>query len=306
MSKTDENKLRQRAKLTDVVMKYIFTAVTFAIFLLILTFFFYILYLGREKFNFSFIFGTDSSGFMGAPVGIGTQLFNSIYMVFLSMLITIPVGLGAGIYLAKYARQGRIKNIIRLCIETLASIPSIVIGLFGFLLFVQIFKFGYSILSGALALSVLNIPYMTRLSEDAINSVDKSIEEGSLGIGATKFQTIIHVIIPSALSGIITGILLATGRALGEAATLIYTAGMSSSKLNFSHINPFDAQSPFNIFRSAETLSVFIWKVNSESLMQDPEKVANSAAAVLLIIVLLFNVFSKVIEKRLNKKYRGE
>lgn len=291
-----------KAEKKDRFMTAFFKAVTLIVFLFVLSFFIYIIFQGRERLSLKFIFSTDQTMF--AINGIAPQLFNSLYMVFISMLITIPIGLGAGVYLSEYAKEGRFKNIIRLCIETLSSIPSIVIGLFGFLVFVQNLKMGYSILSGALALSILNIPLMTRISEDAISSVDQTIKEGSLALGATKYQTITKAIIPAALSGIVTGSLLAVGRAFGEAAALIYTSGMTTS-CNFSVLNPFNPQSPFNLLRPAETLSVFIWKINSESLLSDTRQIADAATAVLLIMVLLFNLTARLIERHLNRKYQG-
>jgi phosphate transport system permease protein len=256
--------------------------------LLLILFTGYILYHGRERLNLHFL--TSAPLFMQVGGGIAPQLFNSLYLVLLSMAITVPVGLSAGIYMAEYAKQNALTRAIRFCIETLASLPSIVIGLFGLLVFVNLTGWGYTLMSGALAVSILNIPVITRLSEDAIRNVSPSIKEASLALGATRWQTIVRVILPAALPGLITGIIITAGRAFGEAAALLYTAGMSSPDLDFTNLNPFNDASPLNPFRPAETLAVYIWKVNSEGLAPDSRQIADGASAVLLISVLLFNI----------------
>lgn len=144
------------------------------------------------------------------------QLFNSFYMLVITLIISIPLGLGAGIYLAEYAKQGRFLNFVRLCIETMASLPSIVVGLFGLLVFVTMTGWGYTVMGGALALTILNLPGLTRVCENAISEVPQNVKEASLGLGATKWQTIARIIIPSSLPQIITGIILAAVVYLGK------------------------------------------------------------------------------------------
>ena len=236
--------------------------------------------------------------------GIGPQLFNSFYLLFLTMLITTPVGLLAGIYLAEYAGRNRVTETIRLCIEALTSLPSIVVGLFGLLLFVNKTGWGYSLMAGALALSVINLPLMVRISEESIRSVSNELREASLALGATRWQTIWRVVLPSALPGLITGGIIASGRVFGEAAALLYTAGMSSPNVNFRNWDAASPTSPLNPFRPAETLAVHIWKINSESLIPDIRRVADGASAVLVLVVLLFNVcarwFGRYVHRRLT------
>jgi phosphate transport system permease protein len=236
--------------------------------------------------------------------GVAPQLFNSFYLLILSMVITIPLGIGAGIYMAEYAKPGRVTNAIRLSIETLASLPSIVIGLFGLLVFVNLMGWGFSLISGALAITILNLPSMTRVSEDAIRSVHPSLKEASLALGASKWETIYKVILPSAMPQLITGTILAAGRVFGEAAALLYTAGMTTPDLRFN-TNPLYINSPFNPFRPAETLSVYIWKVNSESLTPDARQIADGASALLLIIVFTFNIVSRYLGKVFYRRYTG-
>lgn len=263
----------------------------------------YILYQGRSELNLHFILTPPK--FMQKGGGIAPQIFNSILLLIVTLIISVPIGIGAGIYMAEYAKPGKIAEAIRLSTETLSSLPSIVVGLFGLLIFVNMFHWGYSLLSGALALTVLNLPVMTRVSEDAIRGVSQSLREASFALGATKWQTITKVLIPSALSGLMTGIILTSGRIFGEAAALLYTAGMSTPALSFNTINPVNPQSPFYPLRSAETLAVYIWKVNSEGLAPDARQIADGSSAILLLVVLLFNILARWFGNHLYKKMTG-
>lgn len=256
----------------------------------------YILYNGKNCLDPKFLFGKPS---LEAGGGIGLQLFNSFYMLIISLIVTVPLGVGAGIYLAEYAKEGKILNIIRLCIETMASLPSIVVGLFGLLIFVNMTGLGYSIFAGAMAITILNLPAMTRVSENAIVDASRKVKQASLGLGATRWQTMVKVILPSAIPQILTGIILAAGRIFGEAAALLYTAGMSAPVVKVSD------GSALNLFRPAETLSVYIWQLNSEGMVPDAAKIANGASAVLIIMVLLFNVLARVIGKKIYENYAG-
>lgn len=251
----------------------------------------HILIKGLRVIDFHFLTTPPSS--LDAGGGIGPQVFNSFYMLFWAMLLTVPVGLLAGIYLAEYATQGPITNLIRLCIETLSSLPSIVVGLFGLLVFVNMTGWGYSLISGALALAVINLPLMVRVSEEAVRSVSAELSEASLALGATHWQTIWKVIVPSALPGLITGGIIAAGRIFGEAAALLYTSGMDSPILDFTDLRPWSHLSPLNPFRPAETLAVHIWKVNSESLIPDVARVSAGSASVLVLVVLIFNITAR-------------
>lgn len=292
--------MRLNPKISDKIATIVIYIIVSFIVLVLLSFIGYILYNGRVKLNLDFII--KSPTFMEAGGGIAPQLFNSFYLLFLSMAITLPIGLSAGIYLAEYAKPNKLTQTIRFCIETLASLPSIVIGLFGLLIFVNYTGWGYTLMGGALAISVLNLPVMTRISEDAIRNVPFSIKEASLALGATHFQTIVKIILPSSIGGLVTGSILVAGRVFGEAAALLYTAGMSSPSLDFSNLNIFDSQSPLNPFRPAETLAVYIWKVNSEGLAPDSRQIADGASAILIISVLLFNLLSRLIGKYLARR----
>jgi phosphate transport system permease protein len=263
-----------------------------------------IFYKGRNALNLSFLFGNPKVAEAGG--GIAPMLFNSFYMLIVSLLITIPLGVGAGIFLAEYAKEGRLTNVIRLCIETLASLPSIVVGLFGLLVFVKMTGWGFSVLAGAMAIALINFPSLTRVSEDAIRAASASVKEASLGLGATTWQTIAKLIIPVAMPQILTGVIIASGRIFGESAALLFTAGMSAPPMNFNSISLVNATSPFSLFRPAETLSVYIWKLNSEGMVPDAADIANKTSAVLVMMVLIFNVSSRVLGKKIHQKYSGK
>lgn len=234
--------------------------------------------------------------------GIGVQLFNSFYLLVLAMAISFPIALAAAIYLNEYARKGPLTTMVRTAIEILSSLPSVVVGLFGFLLFVVKFHFGFSILSGAIALTFFNLPLLTRSIETSLAQIPNLQREAGSALGLSRWETVIHVILPAAVPSIVTGVVLSAGRVFGEAAALIYTAGQSAPALNFSDWNPFNISSPLNPMRPAETLAVHIWKINSEGIMPDVSAVSAGSSAVLIIVVLLFNFSARKLGTKLHKK----
>lgn len=260
----------------------------------------YILLRGIPHLSWDFLTGKSSSYKAGG--GIGIQLYNSFFLLVVTLVISVPLSTGAGIYLAEYAKKGPLTNFIRTCIEILSSLPSVVVGLFGYLIFVVQFEYGFSILSGALALTVFNLPQMTRNVEDSLRHVHHTQREAGLALGLSRWETVFHVVIPEALPGIVTGIVLASGRIFGEAAALIYTAGQSAPALDWSNWNPLSITSPISIFRQSETLAVHIWKVNSEGTIPDGTEVAAGSAAILLIFILIFNLSARYIGKKLHSK----
>ena len=227
----------------------------------------YILVRGIPHISWSFLTSRSSSYKAGG--GIGVQLYNSFFLLVITLIISVPLSMGAGIFLSEYAKKGRLTNFVRTCIEILSSLPSVVVGLFGYLIFVVQFQYGFSILSGALALTVFNLPQMTRTVEDSLRTVHHTQREAGLALGLSRWETILHVVVPEALPGIVTGIVLASGRIFGEAAALIYTAGQSAPALNWSDWNPLSISSPISIFRQAETLAVHIWKVSKKGTNAD-------------------------------------
>lgn len=292
------------ARQKDKIWTGILYAVSAFVVLLLVALIGYIIFNGRNAFSASFLFGNPKIGEAGG--GIAPMLFNSFYMLVVSLLITVPLGIGAGIFLAEYAKEGRLVNIIRLSIETLASLPSIVVGLFGLLVFVKMTGWGFTVISGALAIAIINFPSLTRVSENAIKAASVSVKEASLGLGATRWQTMARVILPSAIPQILTGVILASGRIFGEAAALLYTAGMTAIPLRFFDISLVNETSPFSLFRPAETLAVYIWKLNSEGMVPDAADIANKASAVLVLMVLVFNISARFIGKKIHEAYTGE
>ncbi|HEY8889601.1 MAG TPA: phosphate ABC transporter permease PstA [Clostridium sp.] len=291
------------SKVKDKIATIVLYIVSALVILLLVSLIGYIIYNGRESLNLKFLLGEPKIGEAGG--GIGRQLFNSIHLLVVTLIFTIPLGVGAGIYLAEYAKEGKILNVIRLCIETMASLPSIVVGLFGLLIFVNMAKWGYSLLAGALAITIINLPGMTRVCENAVKAASFGVKEASLGLGATRWQTLKNVVLPSAMPQILTGVILAAGRIFGEAAALLYTAGMSAPNLNFTTLSLTDKVSAFSLLRPAETLSVYIWKLNSEGMVPDATKIANGASAVLIIAVLIFNISARIIGKKIYDSHSG-
>lgn len=265
------------AKLENKIAKAGLWLIGLFILALLAAFLGYILYQGLPVLNFHFIFGKSSDIMAGG--GVGGQLFNSFYMLFLSMVVSIPVAIGAGIYLAEYARENKMTKAIRLSVESLATVPSIVLGLFGMIIFVNKMHLGFSILGGALTLVLLNLPMLVRVTEESIRTVPRSYEEASLALGATKLQTIFKVVLPSAMPGIITGITLTAGRALGETAILIFTAGTTVSRFLYDT----------DVMAGGETLAVHLWYLLSAGLVPDRDQIANGIGALLILTILVFN-----------------
>ncbi len=288
------------SKTADRIATGVFIAIAIIIISILGGLFYYILVNGLKNISLDFL--TSPSSNVRAGGGIRDQLFNSFYILFITMVIAVPLGVGGGVYMAEYAKPGRITEIIRSCIEVLASLPSIVIGMFGLLMFVNLTGWGYTILGGALALTVFNLPVIVRVSEDAIRAVPRDLKEASLALGVTHWHTIKTVLLPSAFPSILTGVILAAGRVFGEAAALLFTAGLSTPRLDYTNWNPFSEQSPLNVFRPAETLAVHIWSVNTQGLIPDIEEVSNGSAAVLVISVLIFNLSARWVGSLIHKK----
>lgn len=219
-------------------------------------------------------------------VSLFPALINTVTMTLLSLLIAVPLGIFSAIYLVEYARRGnKLVSVVRITAETLSGIPSIVYGLFGFLLFVTTLGFGYSLLAGALTLSIMILPVIMRTTEEALISVPDSYREGSLGLGAGKLRTIFKIILPSAIPGILAGVILSVGRIVGETAALIYTAGSV-------------AQIPDNLMGSGRTLSVHLYALWTEGLNTEQ---SYATAVVLLIMVIGLNTLSAFVAKRLGR-----
>ena len=238
--------------------------------------------------------------------GIGPDLFNSFYLLFLTLLISVPISLGAAIFLSQYAPDNWMTAAAKTAIETLSSLPSIVVGLFGFLFFVLYMGWGFSIIAGAVALTMFNIPILVRVIQQALEDVPRSQRDAALAMGLTRWEATIHVLLPVAMPAIVTGVVLSAGRVFGEAAALIFTAGQSAPVLDFMCFDFSSPSCPWNVFRPAETLAVHIWKINSEGVVPDLEAVSNGTAAVLMVCILGFNVIARFVGKALEKRLTSE
>lgn len=229
---------------------------------------------------FAWEFTTENQSMMPA-------IINTILMTLLTLLIALPFGIGAAIYLAEYAKQSSlIVKIIRITAETLSGIPSIVYGLFGFLMFVIALKWDYSMLSGAMTLAIMVLPLIIRTTEEALLGVPDSYREASFGLGAGKIRTIFNVVLPAAIPGILAGVILSIGRIVGETAALLFTAGTV-------------AKIPSDVFSSTRTLAVHMYALLNEGLHMEA---AYATAVVLLLTIIGINWISSFIAKKLLRQ----
>jgi phosphate transport system permease protein len=237
--------------------------------------------------------------------GIGNQFFNTVYLVLISLIISTPLGVAAGTYLAEYAEQNKLTETITICIEALSSLPSIVIGLFGYLVFILMTGAKWNLFAGALAVSILSIPLITTTTRDALAALPDYYRSGSIGLGATKWQTTWHVLLPACIPRIITGVILVAGRGFGEAAALLYTSGQSTI-INWSNWDLTSPTCPLNPFRPGETLSLHIWVMRTEGSMNPHStEIANVSSAVLILMVLGFSLLARYLSRRLDEKNTG-
>ncbi|MFR2489527.1 MULTISPECIES: phosphate ABC transporter permease PstA [Lachnospiraceae] len=255
---------------------------TFITFALLLFLIFYILINGIPYIKpslFSLHYTSDNASVIPA-------LINTVVMTLLSLLIAVPFGIFSAIFLVEYAGKGnKFIEVIRLTTETLSGIPSIVYGLFGMLFFVNTLKWGFSVLAGAFTLSIMILPLIMRQTEEALKAVPDSYREGSFGLGAGKLRTVFRIVLPSAVPGILAGVILAIGRIVGETAALIYTAGTV-------------AQVPKNVLGSGRTLAIHMYMLSSEGLYMNQ---AYATAVILLVLVVAINTLSGVVAKKLTK-----
>ncbi len=247
-----------------------------------------------------FVLGDPSDEELG---GVLPLLWDSVYMLVLAMLISVPIGVLGGIYMAEYAPQNAATGAIRFAQEAISSVPSIVVGLFGMILFVNTFRWGFTALGGALALTFFNLPLMTRLAEQAFRAVPSDERSASLALGASKWQTIRHVVVPLAVPGLVTGVILTAGRVFGEAAVLLFTSGIGTPyHYDFGNLALTDPNSPWSPLRPATTLSVYVWKLNSEGLGAHVRQVVDGSAAVLIALVLIFNLGARGVGRLLTRR----
>lgn len=219
-------------------------------------------------------------------VSLMPALINTLFIAAVSLVIAVPIGIGSAIYLVEYAKRGnKIVNVIRMTTETLSGIPSIVYGLFGMLFFVKALHMGMSILAGALTLAIMILPLIMRTTEEALKAVPDSYREGSFGLGAGRLRTIFRIILPSAMPGILSGIILAIGRIVGETAALMYTSGTVAKVAD-------------GLMGSGRTLAFHMYNLSSEGFHTDE---AYATAVVLLVLVMIINWLSGLAARKLTK-----
>lgn len=236
--------------------------------------------------------------------GLGNMFFNTLYLVFLALIASTITGIPAGIYLAEYAKKGRMTRWVRMAVETLASLPSIVVGLFGYLVFIVMTGSQWNLFAGALAVSILTLPLVTSVTEDALRNLPDSYRNGSLGLGASHWQTIWRILLPACFPRIMTGLIMAAGRGFGEAAALMFTAGMSTD-IDWENWDITASSCPLNPFRPGETLALHIWALRTEALHADAAQQAAASSAILMILVVAFSLAARYISYRLDKKMEG-
>ncbi|MDR2830715.1 MAG: phosphate ABC transporter permease PstA [Methanobrevibacter sp.] len=274
-------------KIAQKIMNVVFI-ISGAIIILILIFIVgYILFKGIPVINLEFLISNPTNS--GKSGGIFPMIVSSLYVTLVAGLIATPLGIGAATYIAEYSKNSRIVGIIRFGSETLASIPSIVFGLFGMVFFVVFLHLGWSILSGGLVLAIMALPTIFQVSEVAISSIPNSYKEGSYGLGATKWQTIYKVILPAAIPGISTGVILGLTRAISEAAAVMYSVGASF-------------QTPISIFDPGRPLPLHLYMLATEGTSLEN---AYGTATILVILVLIITIVSNYVINRYQNKIMG-
>lgn len=276
--------MRLNPRSVQKIAKIFIWAAAIAVMALLLFIILYILSRGLPVVNWQFL--TEPPRSMGREGGISTTIVGTFLVTALAIVLVIPFGIGTAFYLAEYTREGIITRVIRFSAESLVGIPSIVYGLFGFIFFVIILGFGYSILSGGLTLAFTILPIVIRTSEEAIRAVPQIYREVSYSLGATKWQTIRRAVFPSAILGIVNGIILSIGRCVAETAAIFLTAGFALGM-------------PTSIFSPIRTMAVHFYYLATEGISMNN---AYGTAALLIILTLLINVVANMMVSRFMAK----
>ena len=248
----------------------------------------YVLIQGLPGINWEFL-STNPKGGLSGEGGILSTVVSTLYLIGITLVLLVPIGIGSAVYLSEYAPNNRLTRIVRYGIETLAGIPSIIFGLFGYALFVTVLSFNFSILSGALTLVCLLLPTMITTTEEALKAVSYSYREAALALGTTKWQMISRIVLPSAIPGIVTAVILCIGRAIGETACLYVTMGGSAAM-------------PSSLLEGGRTLSLHVFYLAMETNAMDK---AMATAAVLIIIIILINALTNLLAGRFQKRLKG-
>lgn len=291
MSESCRSIMNKKKKISETVV-YVFIYLSAAIaVLLLISIIGYVFVKGLGALNWGFL--TTVTSTLKGTTGIAGNIVNTLYIIILTLLIATPVGIGSAIYLSEYAKPGRLVRLVEFTTETLAGIPSILYGLFGMTFFGETLGLGYSILSGCLTLTLMILPLITRNTQEALKTVPVSYRDGALGMGTTKWYMIRTILLPSAMPGIITGVILAVGRIVGESAALLFTAGSG-------YYLPQNGQLLGKLLESGGTLTVQMYLSMSKGQYQ----VAFGIAAVLLMIVLMINFITRFLTGKFDVSRR--
>ena len=284
--------MNEKRKVSDMVIKVLINMAAGISVLLLVGILAYVFVKGIGSVNWRFL--TTVTSTLNNTVGIAGNIVNTLYIIVITLLIATPVGIGSAIYLNEYAKPGRLVRAIEFTTETLSGIPSIIFGLFGMVFFGNALGLGYSILTGSLTLTLMVLPLITRNTQEALKTVPDSYRSGALGMGATKWYMIRTILLPSAMPGIITGVILAIGRIVGESAALLFTAGSG-------YLLPKGGMGLLKkIMESGGTLTIQLYL----SMAKAEYSTAFGIAVILLLIVLCINGLTKFLEKRLEVNCR--
>ena len=280
----DEARLR-RVQKQDRIATGVLTAIVAIVMLIVVSMVAYILFEGVSTL-FQPGFLTEPSRANGTQGGVLYQLFDSFYLLLITLIISVPISLGGAVFLVEYAPDGPVRDIASTAIETLSSLPSIVVGMFGFLVF--------------------SVQLGWRVIQQALEDVPQAQRDACLAMGLTRWEATLHILIPEAMPAIVTGIVLSAGRVFGEAAALLFTSGMSSPvRLNFLSFNLSSPTCAWNVFRPGESLAVHIYKIYGEG-SPEAQQIVWGTAALLMICVLLFNVVARIVGKQLARRMTAE
>lgn len=270
-----------------IVMKtlmFFCTALTCALVLFIIA---YVFFKGIPNVSWELL--TTSPSYLSQKIGILPDILNTLYIVLAAILVVLPLGVGAAIYLTEYAKNKKLVAIIEYAAETLSGIPSIIYGLVGMLIFVQFLSFGTSLTAGALTLAVMNLPTVMRTTQESLKTIPQSYREGAFGLGAGKWRVVHTVVLPGCVDGIITGCILSVGRIMGESAALLFTAGFAHTLNGVIE----------GLSSSGATLTVALYVYAKE---QGEFEVAFAIAAILMILTLIINLLASFVEKYYKKR----
>lgn len=292
MNNSDKTISKRRKTGNFIKMAFMYAATT--IILLFLAFLIgYILFRGLPNITIQFL--TSKPSLVRETIGILPNILNTVYVILMTIIVVLPIGIGSAVYLNEYAKNKRLVGLLELATETLAGIPSIIYGLVGMLIFVRFFSFGTSLVAGAMTLAIMTLPTIIRTVQESLKTVPDSYREGALGLGSGKWHMIRTVILPSSIDGIVTGCILSIGRIVGESAALLFTAGMANEIIGF-----LSAPLPNN---AGSTLTVALYMYAKE---RGEFNIAFAIAAILLILTFIINLAAKFAAYKFKKGGTGK